>query len=282
MPTPCAVTGTLQTLTGGLIAQGKVIFQLTNIGTGNPVGVSGTSLIPALTYTVMTSQNGTFAVNLWGNDVLTPSNTLYSVTFRDFQGNEIGPVLYNITGSSVNLNTLVASGTIPPVITPGAVLLNPTAPQTITGFPLILSGGLGLLPSYNGLPLVAEGIPAIIAQVNLTGQAAPIGATTLYSVPASGAGIYRASISLDTSVSGVGTVQASILFNNGIFGGSATASTAPISLAALTGPLGNQATPNNVITFLSGASQLISYSTNAPGIGGGAQYALRIRLEYLG
>lgn len=124
MPTPCSVSGTLQTLTGGLIAQGKVIFQLTNIGTGNPIGVSGTSLIPALTYTVMTGQNGAFAVNLWGNDNINPSNTLYAVTFRDFQGNEVGPILYSIVGGSANLNSLSAvSTTTPPVLSVSAVLL---------------------------------------------------------------------------------------------------------------------------------------------------------------
>lgn len=142
---PVTVTGTLQTLTSGRIAQGKVIFQLTNIGTGNPVGVSGTSIIPALTYTVMTAQDGSFSVSLWGNDALTPANTLYAVTFRDFQGNEIGPVLYSITGASANLNTLVSAGTVtPPVITPNAVLTNPAALQTINNFPLALAAGLQL------------------------------------------------------------------------------------------------------------------------------------------
>lgn len=110
------MTGTLQTLTSGRIAQGKVIFQLTNIGSGNPIGVTGTSIIPALATTVMTAQDGSFSTNLWGNDVINPSNTLYAVTYRDYLGNEIGPILYNITGSVANLNSLAAvSTTIPPV-----------------------------------------------------------------------------------------------------------------------------------------------------------------------
>lgn len=146
MPTPCSVSGTLQTLTSGRIAQGKVIFQLTNTGTGNPIGVSGTSIIPALTYTVMTAQDGSFAVSLWGNDNISPSNTLYAVTFRDFQGNEIGPILYSITGASVSLNSLaVSSGTIPPVLINNAILQNPTVPQTITGQPLTLTSTAPLI-----------------------------------------------------------------------------------------------------------------------------------------
>lgn len=143
MPTPCTVTGTLQTLTSGKIAQGQVIFQLTNIGTGNPLGVSGTSIFPALTYNVFTAGDGTFTTQLWGNDNITPANTLYSVTFRDSFGNEVGPILYSITGSSANLNTITAaSGTTPPVILPSVTgtwtpvatgLTQVGGPATITG-----------------------------------------------------------------------------------------------------------------------------------------------------
>lgn len=119
MPTPCTVTGTLNQLSGGLIGQGKILFQLTNIGTGNPIGVTGTSIIPQLTYSILTAQNGTFTVSLWGNDNINPVNTLYSVTFFDSLGNSMGPVLYSITGASVNLNTLAAvSTTVPPVFIP--------------------------------------------------------------------------------------------------------------------------------------------------------------------
>src|SRR5258708_17648144 len=136
MPTPCAVSGTLQTLISGAIAQGQILFQLINIVTGNPVVVSGTSILPALSYKLMTAQEGSFPINLWGNDVISPAGTLYSIVFRDFQGNESGPVQYSITGASANLNTLSATNTIPPIVVPTAVITNPTAGQAITGFPL--------------------------------------------------------------------------------------------------------------------------------------------------
>lgn len=150
MPTPCTVTGTLNQLSGGLIGQGKILFQLTNIGTGNPIGVTGTSIIPQLTYSIVTAQNGTFTVSLWGNDNINPANTLYSVTFFDSFGNSMGPVLYNIIGASFNLNTALAAGTIsPPILFPGpAIVANPTAPQTITGQPLTLT---------STAPLVTQG-----------------------------------------------------------------------------------------------------------------------------
>jgi hypothetical protein len=151
MPTPCAVSGTLQTLTSGAIAQGQVIFQLINIGTGNPVVVSGTSILPALSYKVSSAQDGSFSTNLWGNDVISPAGTLYSIIFRDLQGNQVGPVQYSIAGASANLNTLVAAGAVtPPVIVPGAVLLNPTAPQTITGQSLTLAASTPFITQGTG------------------------------------------------------------------------------------------------------------------------------------
>jgi hypothetical protein len=110
MPTPCTVSGNLQTLTSGQVAQGLIVFQLINIGTGNAIGISGTSLFPSLKYVVMSALDGSFSVQVWGNDNITPPNTLYAVTFRDSFGNEVGPIQYNITGVSVSLNALVPSG----------------------------------------------------------------------------------------------------------------------------------------------------------------------------
>jgi hypothetical protein len=153
MPTPCTVSGNLQALTSGQIAQGRVIFQLANIGTGNPVGVSGTSIFPALVYSVMTGPDGSFSVSLWGNDNINPLNTLYAVTFRDPQGNEIGPVLFNLTGATANLNSAIpVNNVLPPVFSgagaAGAVLLNPVVPQTISGQSLTLT---------NTAPLIVQG-----------------------------------------------------------------------------------------------------------------------------
>jgi hypothetical protein len=110
MPIPCTVSGNLQSLTSGQVANGLISFQLINIGTGNAIGISGTSLFPSLKYVVMSAPDGSFSVQVWGNDNITPPNTLYAVTFRDPFGNEVGPIQYNITGASVSLNALVPSG----------------------------------------------------------------------------------------------------------------------------------------------------------------------------
>jgi hypothetical protein len=109
MPTPCTVSGTLNTLSAGKIAQGTVIFQLGNIGAGNVPRVLGTTILPGTQFSAMTDQSGNFSISLWGNDNIDPAGTLYLVTFRDYLKNEIGPVSFNITGLTFNLNSAVHS-----------------------------------------------------------------------------------------------------------------------------------------------------------------------------
>lgn len=47
--------------------------------------------------------------------------------------------------------------------------------------------------TYNNVATVAAGVPSLVATSNLTAQGAAIAATTIYAVPASGAGMYRVS-----------------------------------------------------------------------------------------
>jgi hypothetical protein len=153
----------LNQLSSALVGQGKVLFQLTNTGTGNPIGVTNTAIIPQLTYTAVTSVNGTFSISLWGNDNINPANTLYSVTFFDNFGNSMGPVLYSITGASVNLNTAIAVSTVsPPVLIGGpAIVGNPLAPQTITGQSLTLTATAPLITLGLMQPKNIEGVKYI-------------------------------------------------------------------------------------------------------------------------
>lgn len=138
MPSKCTVTGTLQALSGGTLAQGMIIFELSNIGTGNPVVVTGTSIIPRLKYTVFSAADGTFTQALWGNDVISPANTIYLVTYRDACGNEVGPIQYSLTGSSVDLDSAApVNNVLPPVFAANVsvlTLLNQQGPLTaVTG-----------------------------------------------------------------------------------------------------------------------------------------------------
>ena len=51
----------------------------------------------------------------------------------------------------------------------------------------------GIIPVYNNIVTVSNGVPSEHATVDLTAQVAAIGATTLYAVPAAGVGMYRIS-----------------------------------------------------------------------------------------
>jgi len=135
MPSPCTVSGNLRQLSNGVIANGQVIFELSNIGTGNPLIVSGTGIFPALKYIAQSASDGSFTQAIWGNDNISPSNTIYNVTFRDNSGNEVGPIQYSITGATANLNSLAAAGsTTPPILLPGgAVVLSVVAPTVAAG-----------------------------------------------------------------------------------------------------------------------------------------------------
>jgi len=71
-------------------------------------------------------------------------------------------------------------------------LLDAYAPgsTTVKNFSIASSGKVS---NYNGIATVSDGVPAEYATVDLTAQAAAITATTLYAVPAAGAGMYRVS-----------------------------------------------------------------------------------------
>lgn len=140
MPSKATVFGNLSDLTGGALAQGTITFELSNIGTGNAIVVSGTTIFPQLKYVVFTAEDGSFTVKIWGNDNISPANTIYNVTYRNYQGDEIGPIQYSITGSSVNLNSAAPINNLLPPVFAAAVsvltLLNqqgPLSPVTGTG-----------------------------------------------------------------------------------------------------------------------------------------------------
>jgi len=74
----------------------------------------------------------------------------------------------------------------------GAVVL--AGSPTLTGtaaLPIVTLSGK--ITNYNGIATVSDGVPAEYATVDLTAQTAAIGATTLYTTSAIGAGVYRIS-----------------------------------------------------------------------------------------
>src|SRR5258708_6770752 len=111
----CTVTGNLKSILGVADTSGTVRFTLTNLGSGIAPTVSGTNIIVPLTTDVAVAGDGSFTVNLQGNDTITPSGTLYAVTYY-VPGSAVGPILYSITGTTFNLNSATPSQSSPPVL----------------------------------------------------------------------------------------------------------------------------------------------------------------------
>lgn len=102
----------------------------------------------------------------WSNRTFTDSNTIISGSWEN-------RALYDNTGSAgINWD---------------ARHLLSTASAVAIGW------ASGKIETYNAINTVANGVPAEYAASNLTTQGAAIGTTTLYAVPASGAGLYRIS-----------------------------------------------------------------------------------------
>jgi hypothetical protein len=71
----------------------------------------------------------------------------------------------------------------------------------------------GKVSQYEAIATVSKGVAPIYAQVNLTAQSAAIGATTIYAVPAAGAGQYR--INFVAKVTRAGSVSSTLGGTNG-------------------------------------------------------------------
>ncbi len=115
---PATITGTLQTITGGNIQNGVVSATLVNFGNNVPK-VIGTSILAQPVITTLSAVDGTFSLSLYGNDVINPANTYYTITYEDALGRLYATGSYTFTdGSSYNLNSFgpnVVFPTVPPV-----------------------------------------------------------------------------------------------------------------------------------------------------------------------
>ncbi|WP_157649319.1 hypothetical protein [Burkholderia ubonensis] len=139
------------------------------------------------------------------------------------------------------------------------------------------------LSQYGGLPLVANGLSAVVALTGLVNQSANIASTTLYAVPTGGAGMYRMSC---YAVETTPDAASSTLPNVGV-GWTDNDS----GVALLAGTVTSTNTANAAGAFGQGiqiiyakAGTNITYQTSnyASGTAGAMKYAVRIRLEYLG
>lgn len=134
------LTATLQDLAGGPVGTSanpsKLAIALCGFGPYLP-RVGGTSLLAKVGPWYLESTNGSFSTQLWGNDVISPGNTYYTIALIDGAGNVVQCGMYQLTGSGTfDLSNLL------PIVTPSqaAALLFPTT--TIGNAPTFqLAGG---------------------------------------------------------------------------------------------------------------------------------------------
>lgn len=130
----CTVTGDVKTLMGTSAGAGTIYFSLSNYS--GPVSVTGTGLLVPTKVTGAIASDGSFSVQLQGNDTISPANTLYLINIVANSGDTY-EATYSITGASFNLNTATPVGTpSAPVFTNSPVLQNPSSEQAVTGYPL--------------------------------------------------------------------------------------------------------------------------------------------------
>lgn len=157
-----------------------------------------------------------------------------------------------------------------------------------TGYTAYSGTGIG---TYKNIATVSNGVPSEVATIDSTGLTANVGATTLYTVPASGVGMYRVSAYLVTTVAGsVSSTMpnAQVVFTDNDSNTSVTLDVSPILGAAGLGQSGLLAA-NAIGTVFSGtvdiyvkASTTIQYQTiNYASTAAGMAYSLRLKLEAL-
>jgi hypothetical protein len=130
-------------------------------------------------------------------------------------------------------------------------------------------------PGPPGPPGPAGSAQAVgFVAINALAQIATLGTTTLYAVDANHAGMYRVTVDLITTTAGAaGTVVATIGWNNGSAAQTQNSATLVLTI------LGNEVTMST--DLYSAVSQNITYAWTVVGLVG-ADFSVRIRLEYLG
>lgn len=130
------IAGNLADLFGAAQA-GSFVVQLCGFGSQIP-RVSGTAMIaqtaPLAFSASFGGTPGTYNFNLWGNDVITPSGTFYTIKVVDVNGNTVQINAYQFTGTeSIDLSS-AAPFNPPPVPTFGTYFADDIVPiGTIDG-----------------------------------------------------------------------------------------------------------------------------------------------------
>lgn len=92
------LTATLQDNTGAADSGSALLIVLCGFGQSLP-RVAGTSMIAKITNKVLAT-SGTISTALWGNDVILPAGTYYSISVLDDKNNVVQAGIYQFAGSA--------------------------------------------------------------------------------------------------------------------------------------------------------------------------------------
>lgn len=129
------LTGTIS-LPNGVGATGTIVFSLAQQAALQSGGCGGPAEIVPTAQVSFKVTAGAFTgtPTLYGNDCLIPQGTYYNVTFLDTNGNVLMTDRWQISGSSIDVGTIISvviQGTTQTLGSTGVVLWNPTSNQTV-------------------------------------------------------------------------------------------------------------------------------------------------------
>jgi hypothetical protein len=139
-----------------------LIVQLCVFGSQLP-RVSGTAVIAQTAPLAITATGGAYSFKLWGNDVILPAGTFYTIRVVDANGNAVQINAYQFSGTeTVDLSS--ATPYNPPPLPPSpaiAVLTNPpgAATQTIHSS-IVIDGDLEVTGSINFSASIIDVVPS--------------------------------------------------------------------------------------------------------------------------
>lgn len=280
-----AAGGGITVTTGGasqLSSSGALILQTGTGGTGpGTITIKSQSVFSSGAVTISSGNTGAFtsgAITVNSGSVSTSTAGNLVLTAGGATGAGIGGNVQITAGNTVGGTAGVITFT-----SGGALALTVTAAQN--------AQFVGKVTTYANIATVSRGIPAEYATVDLTAQTANIAATTLYAVPASGAGMYRiAAYTTETTAASATSrlPNVQIIYTDADSATVITMDDSPLLGAAGLGQTGAYTSNtvgtsgSGVITINAKASTNIQYQTvNYASNLAGMAYALHIKLEAL-
>jgi len=113
------VTGNLKTVLGESLGSNTFVrFRLRNFKPNRPL-VSGVGIIGQTTKDVSPNSNGLISTTVFDNDLITPSETFYTLEFY-LQSRFVFAASYTITGASFDFNTAIPLSSVPTASVPVA------------------------------------------------------------------------------------------------------------------------------------------------------------------